>query len=94
MLMPQLTRAIERMPSSAESDGAFSIATEAESEVTEDGGDEEGSITPRQTYFMCYATDLLSAYEHIKKRGLAGVRAIDDVREHAAAREPNFVLEF
>lgn len=70
------------MPSLAASDmSAFSNATETESEMTE-GGDffpEEGSMTPRQTYFMCYATDLLSAYEQIKKRSLSGVKAVDDV---------------
>lgn len=73
---------IERMPSSAGSDtSVFSNATEAESEMTEEGDffNEEGSMTPRQTYFMCYATDLLSAYELIKRRSLSGVRAIDDV---------------
>lgn len=78
--LPQFTGAIERILSSAESDSAFSVATEAESEIT-DGGDEEGSITPRQTYFMCYATDLLSAYERIKKRSVAGVKAIDEVSD-------------
>lgn len=77
--LPTFMGSSERLPSFAESDSAFSNTTEAESDMTE-GGEEEGSITPRQTYFMCYATDLLSAYEQIKKRGLAGVRAIDDVR--------------
>lgn len=76
--LPQLPGSLERISSYAESDSAFSNATEAESEVTEGGG-EEGFITPRQTYFMCYATDLLSAYEQIKKRSQSGVRAIDDV---------------
>lgn len=70
------------MPSSAASEtSVFSNATEAESEITE-GGEfflEEGSMTPRQTYFMCYATDLLSAYDQIKKRSLTGVKAVDDV---------------
>lgn len=79
--LPQFTERLERMPSSAESDvSAFSNATEAESEI--EGAEEEGigSITPRQAYFMCYATDLLSAYEKIKKRGVGGVKALDDVR--------------
>lgn len=78
--LPSFPGSFERMPSFAESDSAFSNATEAESEMTEGGGGaDEGFITPRQTYFMCYATDLLSAYEQIKKRSLSGVRAIDDV---------------
>lgn len=68
---------IERMPSIADSSGAFSTATEAESEMTDDGVEE--AITPRQTYFMCFATDLLGAYEQIKKHGLAGSKAVDDV---------------
>lgn len=73
-----LTSSLERISSFAESDSAFSTATEAESDMTE-GGEEEVSITPRQTYFMCYATDLLGAFEQIRKRSLAGVRAIEDV---------------
>lgn len=77
--LPTFPGAFERMWSFAESDSAFSNATEAESEMTERGEADEGFITPRQTYFMCYATDLLSAYEQIKKRSLSGVRAIDDV---------------
>lgn len=78
--LPSFPGSFERMLSFAESDSAFSNATEAESEMTEGGGGaDEGFITPRQTYFMCYATDLLSAYEQIKKRSLSGVRAIDDV---------------
>lgn len=79
--LPQFTEGLERVPSFAESDvSAFSNVTEAESEM--EGAEEEGigSITPRQTYFMCYATDLLSAYEQIKKRGLGGVKALEDVR--------------
>lgn len=69
---------IERIASSAESEtSAFSNATE----ITEgeEFFNEEGSMTPRQTYFMCYATDLLSAYEKIKKRSLTGIKAVDDV---------------
>ena len=68
---------IERVPSMAGSSGALSTATEAESEMTDEGA--EDAITPRQTYFMCFATDLLGAYEQIKKRGLVGAKAIDDV---------------
>lgn len=78
LVAPQLS--LERMPSFTESENSiFSNVTEAESEMTE-GGEEEGAITPRQTYFMCYATDLLGAYEQIKKRGLSGAKAMDDVR--------------
>ena len=77
--LPAFRGSFETMSSFAESDSAFSNATEAQSEMTEGGGADEGFITPRQTYFMCYATDLLSAYEQIKKRSLSGVRAIDDV---------------
>lgn len=69
-----LNVSLDRLPSFAESEGAFSTATDAESEIT------EASITPRQTYFLCYATDCLSAYELIKKRTQSGVRALDDVR--------------
>lgn len=54
---------------------------EAKSEMKEiDEEEEEGAITPRQTYFMCYATDLLGSFEQIKKRGLSGARAVEDVR--------------
>lgn len=67
---------LERMPSSAESESAFSAATEAESEMT-DGGFEDADI--RTEYFLSYPTDCLSAYELIKKRSLHGVRALDDV---------------
>ncbi|CAM9281852.1 unnamed protein product [Ectocarpus sp. 6 AP-2014] len=67
---------LERMPSSAESESAFSAATEAESEMT-DGGFEDADI--RTEYFLSYPTDCLSAYELIKKRSLHGVRALDDL---------------
>lgn len=76
---------LERMPSSTESDSAFSTATEAESEMTDRDYEEGQSITPRQTYFLSYATDCLSAYESIKKRSLSGVRALDDVSNAAGA---------
>lgn len=77
---PEMGVPVERMPSSAESESAFSTATEAESEMTDGADYEEGqSITPRQTYFLSYATDCLSAYELVKKRSSAGVRALDDV---------------
>lgn len=95
--LPTFPGSFERMVSFAESDGAFSNATEAESEMAEGGGaSDEGFMTPRQTYFMCYATDLLSAYELIKKRSLSGVRAIDDVsavgrEQRATARTRTFV---
>lgn len=75
--LPERCSPLERMPSSTESESAFSTATEAESQMTDY---EEGqSITPRQTYFLSYATDCLSAYELVKKRSLAGIRALDDV---------------
>lgn len=78
--VPESGTPLERMPSSAESESAFSTATEAESEMTEAGDYEEGqSVTPRQTYFLSYATDCLSAYDLVKKRSLAGIRALDDV---------------
>lgn len=71
---------LERMPSSAESESAFSTATEAESEMTDAADYEEGqSTTPRQTYFLSYATDCLSAFDLVKKRSLTGIRALDDV---------------
>lgn len=73
---PRMELAIERMPSSVESESAFSAATEAESEMT-DGGFEDADI--RTEYFLSYPTDCLSAYELIKKRSLLGVRALDDV---------------
>lgn len=78
--LPEMAAPLERMPSSTESESAFSVATEAESEMTDGADYEEGqSVTPRQTYFLCYATDCLSAYELIKKRSLSGLRALDDV---------------
>lgn len=76
---PEMGVPLERMPSSAESESAFSTATEAESEMTDGGWEEGQSITPRQTYFLSYATDCLSAYELVKKRNLSGIRALDDV---------------
>lgn len=82
---------LERLPSSAESDSAFSTATEAESEMTDRDYEDGQSITPRQTYFLCYATDCLSAYESIKKRSLSGVRALDDVSSTADAVRALFV---
>lgn len=78
--VPETGTPLERMPSSAESESAFSTTTEAESEMTDAADYEEGqSITPRQTYFLSYATDCLSAYDLVKKRSLAGIRALDDV---------------
>lgn len=71
--LPGPSVSIDRLPSFAESESTFSNVTDAESEIT------EASITPRQTYFLCYATDCLSAYELIKKRSQSGVRALDDV---------------
>ena len=78
--LPEKGAPLKRMASSTESESAFSTATEAESEMTGGADYEEGqSVTPRQTYFLCYATDCLSAYESIKKRSLSGLRALDDV---------------
>lgn len=84
--VPETVLPLERLPSSAESESAFSTATEAESEMTDAADYEEGqSITPRQTYFLSYATDCLSAYDLVKKRSLAGVRALDDVSDNPPA---------
>eukprot|EP00752_Nemacystus_decipiens_P007524 g6724.t1 len=78
--VPETDTPLERMPSSAESESAFSTTTEAESEMTDAADYEEGqSVTPRQTYFLSYATDCLSAYDLVKKRSLAGIRALDDL---------------
>lgn len=65
--------------SSKVSDSTVSHFTEAKSEMKEMDEEEERAITPRQTYFMCYATDLLGSFEQIKKRGLSGARAVEDV---------------
>lgn len=81
--LPGPSVSLDRLPSFAESESTFSTVTDAESEIT------EASITPRQTYFLCYATDCLSAYELIKKRSQSGVRALDDVssRIHICIRD-------
>ncbi|CAM9741499.1 unnamed protein product, partial [Discosporangium mesarthrocarpum] len=39
----------------------------------------DGSITPRQAYFMCYATDLLSSYDSVKKRGTTGIKVVEEL---------------